>query len=199
MSEMTDQELIRRAHDLRKEASQLLYREGLFPLVAAVGPASIRGSFALDLMTWPDIDLSVLLPHEKDISTFFSLGKEIATQFHTVKMSFSNQFIRPDVPFDHGLYWGIRILYNDNQWKIDLWGYGEDAYRADSTAYEELSKKLQKADRISILRIKNEVRKRPEYRINISSIDIYEAIAQYNVKTVEEFDAWCSSRENLNV
>lgn len=186
---MTDKDLVEKARALREEAYTLLYQEGLFSLVQSVGPATVRGSVALDLMTWPDIDLSVQLPHETDISTFFELGKEIATNFQVVKMSFSNQFIRPDVPFDYGLYWGIRLLYA-KIWKIDLWGHGEDAYNTDVRAFNELAQQLKEVDRITVLRIKDEVCKRPEYRVEISSMDIYEAVAHYKVQTVKEFDEW---------
>lgn len=189
-NKMTDQELLEQAHDLRTEASRLLYDEGLFSLISSVGPACIIGSFALDLMTWPDLDVSVQLRHEKDISTFFDLGRDIANRFQATKMSFSNQSIRPDVPFDHGLYWGIRLLYGGRTWKIDLWGYGDDAYQANLKDFDRLRSRLHDVDRVAILRIKNEVCQRPEYRVQISSMQIYEAVGQCNIRTVEEFDEW---------
>jgi len=194
-NKMTDQELLEQAHDLRTEASRLLYNEGLFSLISSVGPACIIGSFALDLMTWPDLDISVQLPDDKDISTFFDLGREIANKFQATKMSFSNQFIRPDVPFDHGLYWGIQLLYAGRTWKIDLWGYGDDAYQANLKDLDRLRRQHQDANRIAILRIKNEVCQRPEYRVQISSMQIYEAVTQYHIQTAEEFDKWRLGRK----
>ena len=191
---MTDEELLKQASDLRAEANRLLYDEGLFRLINSVGPACVIGSFALDLMTWPDIDISVQLPHEKDIATFFDLGREIAPRFQATRMSFSNMFIRPDVPFEYGLYWGMRLLYGGRTWKIDLWGYGEEAYQANFEAFEKLRGQLQDADRMAILRIKNEVCQRAEYRSEILSIDVYEAVAQHRVHTIEEFDEWLLRR-----
>ncbi len=183
---MTDQELLRQARDLREEAHRLLYDEGLFPLINCVGPACVLGSFALDLMTWRDIDISVRLSHEKDISTLFDLGREIANKFAATTMRFSNQFIRPDVPFDHGLFWGIRLLHAGQTWEIDLWGYGDDAYQAHMQDFDELRSQLQDADRIAILRIKNDVCWRPQYH----SMDVYEAVAWHQIRTVEESDEW---------
>jgi len=162
----------------------------LFHLISSVGPACVIGSFALYLMTWPDIDVSVQLPHETDISTFFNLAQEIANQFQAAKMTFSNQFIRPDVPFDYGLYWGMRLLYAGRTWKVDLWRYGKDVYQANLQAFNELQSQLQNADRMAILRIKNEACRRPQYRSEISSVEIYKAVAERQIQTVEEFDEW---------
>ena len=182
------------AHCLRTEAHRLLYEEGLFPLVSTAGPAVVVGSYAFDLMTWPDLDIDVHLPHEKDIAAFFDLGGRIATGFQVMKLTFSNQFIRPDVPFDHGLYAGIRLLLGDREWKIDLWGYGEVAFRSHMKAFEELQSRLEAADRLTILRIKDDVCRRPGYRFEVSSVDVYEAVANNHVRTVAEFDEWLCAR-----
>ncbi len=181
---------MRQAYVLRMGAHRLLYDEGLLDLISSVGPTCVIGSFTLDLMTWPDIDISFEIPHEKDISTFFNLGGEIIKRFNIAKMTYSNQFIRTDVPFDHGLYWGIRLLHESRTWKIDLWGYGSEAYQRHMKDFDHLRNQPQNADRIAILRIKNEVCHRPEYRGKITSFGIYEAVSKHNIKTVEEFDEW---------
>jgi hypothetical protein len=62
------------------------------------------GSHALDLMTWRDLDVSLQLPDEHDVPAFFDVGRAIARSFVAIRMSFSYQFIRPHVSFDHGLY-----------------------------------------------------------------------------------------------
>jgi hypothetical protein len=158
----------------------------------------VIGSYALDLMTWPDLDVSVELPHEHDVPAFFDVGRAIARSFVAIRMSFSNQFIRPDVPFDHGLYWGIRLSYDEREWKLDLWGYGPDAYRAHLAEFGALRVRLAGADRLAILRVKNAVCRRPAYRRDVSSMDVYAAVADHGVRTVEQFDAWCAARADGN-
>ena len=187
---MTDRELLRQAKNLRTEAHRLLYGEGLLALIGSTGETRVIGSFSLDLMTWPDIDISVELPHEKDVTAFFELGQEIASKFTVAKMSFSNHFIRQDVPFDHGLYWGIRLLHEGRIWKIDLWGYGSNMYESHMKDFDQLKSQLQDGDRMAILRIKNEVCRRPEYRGEITAMNIYRAVSQHKVRTIEEFDKW---------
>jgi len=85
-------------------------------------------------------------------------------------------------------------LYRDQNWKVDLWGYGKDDYQMNLEKFGRLSDELRDADRLSILRIKNEVCRRPEYIHEVTSMDIYEAVAKHHIKTVKEFDEWLAHR-----
>lgn len=77
---MTEQEILEQARKLHRDAYRLLFEEGPHDIVSAVGPTAAIGSFALDLMTWPDLDITLQLPHEHDVGTFFELGRAIATK-----------------------------------------------------------------------------------------------------------------------
>jgi len=189
----TDEQLLEQAAALRGEADDLLHQEGLLALLQSYGPAAVIGSYTLDLMTWPDLDLSVRLPDALDVSTFFAIGNRIVTTFHVAKMSYSNHFVRTDVPFDRGLFWGIRLLYRGRTWKLDLWGYGEEGYRASGERFERLRKRLEQADRMAILRIKDVMCREENYRLEVSSLQIYEAVLEDGVKTVEGFRSWLAA------
>ena len=186
----TDDELLAQAVELREEADSLLCEKGLQDIVQSAGPACVTGSYSLNLMTWRDLDISVQLQHEIDVSGFFDIGHKIADKFRVVKMTFSNQFIRPDVPFDRGLYWGIRVFHLDGEWHIDLWGFGKDDYQRGLRDFNQLSEQLKEADRLAILRIKDEVCQRPGYRYNFGSLDIYDAVSKHHIKTIKDFDEW---------
>jgi hypothetical protein len=187
---MGDEGLLQQATGLREEARRLLFDEGLLSLISAVGPAMVVGSYVFELMAWRDVDIHVQLPHEKDVATFFDLGKAVATRFEVTQMSYSNQFIRPDQPEEYGLYWGIRILFGGGIWKVDLWGFGEQAYGQAADSVEALRERLAAADRLAVLRIKDGVCQRPEYRKETRAVDIYRAVMEGGVRTVEEFDEW---------
>jgi hypothetical protein len=193
----TDKELLKQAEKLKKKAYNLLYNKGLFDLISSVGTTQIIGSFTLDLMTWPDIDISVTLPHEKDVSTFFELGKMITEQFNAAKMSFSNMFIRTDQPYDHGLYWGAYLPHESQRWKIDIWGYGEKAFQSNMKDFEKIRNFLDTSHRLTILRIKNDVCHLPEYRGIITALDIYNAVGKHKIKTTDEFLKWHKNTKNL--
>src|SRR5438874_6125030 len=77
---MTDDDLLAQTAALRAEADRLLHGDGLLGAIAA-GPAAAIGSNALDLMTWPDLDVSLELPDEQDVAAFFDVGRAVARSF----------------------------------------------------------------------------------------------------------------------
>ena len=193
---MRDKEIARHARVLHQEASELLDKEGLLQMLNAFGTTSVIGSYTLDTMTWPDIDISMNLPNEKNVELFLELGKRIATKFEITKMSYSNHFIRNFPGFDHGLYWGIQLRYAGREWKIDLWGYDDTDYKKHITEFDALHRQLQQADRAAILRIKHVICQHPDYRGNVyNSMAIYRAVLEDKVESVDEFKAWVEKRK----
>lgn len=188
---MSDKEIIKHSRHLRQEASELLNKEGLLSILNAFGTTQVIGSYSLDTMTWPDIDISMNLPDEQNVERFFELGKRIATKFQITKMSYSNHFIRNFPGFDHGLYWGIQLRYAEREWKLDLWGYGDTDYQKHIAESDVLHRQLQQADRAAILRIKHVICQNPDYRGNVyNSMAIYRAVLEDKVESVDEFKAW---------
>ena len=188
---MRDKEIARHSRLLHQEASELLDQEGLLPMLKSFGTTSVIGSYTLDTMTWPDIDISMNLPKERNIELFLELGKRIATKFEITKMSYSNHFIRNFPGFDHGLYWGIQLRYAGREWKIDLWGYDDTDYQTHIAEFDALHRQLQQVDRAAILRIKHVICQHPDYRGNVyNSMAIYRAVLEDKVESVDEFKAW---------
>lgn len=196
---MTDKEILNHASLLRNEASQLLNNAGLLKLLQSYGDTRVIGSYTLDTMTWRDIDISIKLPHARDVMFFFEIGESIARKFQVAKMSFSNFFIRDFPKFDQGLYWGIQLLYAEHEWKIDLWGYGETEYDHHMSEFDELHEQLQQVDRLATLRIKHVISQRPDYRGDVyNSMNIYQASIENRITSVEEFNKWIERRYNVN-
>ena len=61
---------------IRSEADRIL-SSGLSATLAKYGSVHVVGSYALQLMTWRDLDIH-LVQDEADLQTFFTLGGEIA-------------------------------------------------------------------------------------------------------------------------
>lgn len=174
---------------LRDEATELLQECGLLSLISSHGRTRVVGSYDLDLMTWRDIDISLRLPVERDVATFFSIGDAMANRFETIRASYSNMLLRKDQVFESGLYWGIRLLHRGQTWKVDLWGFSEKEYAEKMAAYEKLRQTVDSADRLAVLRIKDVVCRWEQYRHGVYSTYIYDAVAS-GVTTVEEFRGW---------
>ena len=192
---MCDEEIVKYSRLLRREATELLDKEGLLSMLKAVGTTQVIGSYALDTMTWPDIDISMNLPDAQNVEVFFELAKSIATKFEITKMSYSNHNIRNFPGFDHGLYWGILLRYAGREWKVDLWGYNDTDYQRHITEANELSCQLQQADHLAILRIKHVICQHPEYRGNVyNSMAIYRAVLEDKVESVDAFKTWLEKK-----
>ena len=196
---MNHNHIITNAGILREEANKVLNDEGLLTLLQSYGDTRVIGSYTLDTMTWRDIDISIKLPDAKDVELFFTIGKRIAKKFQITKMSFSNHFIRNFPGFDHGLYWGIQLLYDEQEWKIDLWGYGETDYEKHMSEFDDLHKQLRQADRDAVLRIKYVISQHPDYRGDVyNSMKVYQAVIEDKITTVEEFNRWIERKCHVN-
>ncbi|MDE0484133.1 MAG: hypothetical protein OXI67_16260 [Candidatus Poribacteria bacterium] len=197
---MTDKEIVAHSRSLHAEAADLLNTEGLLPMLKSFGTTRVIGSYTLDTMTWRDIDISMKLPDAQDVALFFEIGNKIATKFQVTKMSYSNHFIRNFPGFDHGLYWGIQLLYADQEWKIDLWGYGETDYHKHMAEFDTLHNQIQQADCTAILRIKHAISQRSDYRGDVyNSMAVYRAVLTEKVTSLEEFNEWIERNSHANI
>ena len=57
-----------------------------------------------------------------------------------------------------------------------------------------IEQKLTPETRLIILRIKDMWWKHPSYRQEVSSVDIYDAVLQHGVRTLDEFDQYLVER-----
>ncbi len=174
---------------LRDEATELLDECGLLSTISSHGRTRVIGSYDLDLMTWRDLDISVKLPGERDVATFFRIGNSIVNRFETIRASYSDMVLRKDRVFKSGLYWGIRLLHREQTWKVDLWGFGEEEYAEKMGAFDKLRQSAVNADRSAVLRVKGVACRWEQYGNGVYSIHIYDAVAG-GVTTVDEFRNW---------
>ena len=167
------------AAELREEASQLLAETGLRDLLESrFGECAIVGSFALDLMTWRDLDIYV--PVERaalgrfvDVlpvvhAAFAAAGRTI---FRAV---FNDEWAKPRGDYGRGYYWGLRAAAADRPaWKIDLWGWDPADYARKLDELAALKRGLAEADRALVLALKQQAQIQPGFRDTLTSFDVY--------------------------
>jgi hypothetical protein len=172
---------------IRKEADGILYEKGFLSMLERFGTPHITGSYALNLMTWRDLDIYLEI-ESISAENFFVLGAEINRLFKPVKMSYRNERISRTDGLPVGLYWGI-YLGNERKgaWKIDLWAVDANECRQRIKFCDDIATKLTPISREIILAIKSECWRDPEYRRSYSSKDIYETVLSNQVKNIEEF------------
>jgi hypothetical protein len=189
---MTDAELLARAESLRGAAHDLLDRGGLRDLLAAVGEVALRGSVVYDLMTWPDVDVDLLVPDPGDLPRFLGAGRAVAERFSVATMTFDDH-VRNPASRDVGLYWGFRLFHGGRLWRVDVRAHTAAEIAERRVAFDALRRRLAGLDRPTILRIKAGIQDRPEYASTLRSVDVYAAVAD-GVTTVAGFDDWLARR-----
>ena len=108
---------IERACQLRQEADSVLQELRVHDIVSQYGNIIPTGSYFLDVMVFPDIDL--YLP-AISIEQLFAIGGKIANSPLVSEVVFEKS---TDESLPGGLYLKPRIQYGDwgRPWKIDFW------------------------------------------------------------------------------
>lgn len=172
---------------IQKEADEILIKKDLLGILNSHGIPHISGSYALNLMTWRDLDIYLQVDNISEID-FFALGGKICTVLTPVKMSFRNELIAKTKNLPAGLYWGI---YFGNEragaWKIDIWAVNVSECQRLIKYCTDIKQKLTSETVLQILKIKSQCWKDPEYRRTYISSDIYNAVLEKNVTDIEGF------------
>jgi hypothetical protein len=172
---------------LRAEADVLLHEQGLQKLLEEYAPVHVAGSYTLRLMVWRDLDVAMDAP-AITLSEFFDLGKRITMLLSPWKMFFTNNRDNSGGRYPRGLYWGIRMGdIKRGAWKIDLWAFDSDECRDKVRECEALKSRLNEENRLTILNLKSQLWDKPQYRDTITSQDIYEAVLDCDVNTLDGF------------
>jgi hypothetical protein len=80
-------------------------------------------------------------------------------------------------------------------WKIDISIWIATPPHVERLRPADLIARLSDATRLAILWIKDEWFARPEYRVTVSSADIYDAVLDHGVRTPAAFAAFLLARE----
>ena len=190
-----------RAAALRTEAVRLLEGGGVLDAIRdGIGPAEVVGSVDLDLLVWPDIDLYTRLrPDEGQrlLALIPVLHKRVGRKGHAiVRANFNDEYRRPGSPYGRGLYCGLQILPagRERVWKLDLWAWDEATFADKMAEHRRLAADLARVDRDLLLRIKDAVHLRRDYRDTLTSMDVYAFAIQGRGQTLREFEDFLAGR-----
>ena len=113
---------LKRAARLKREADFILQAVNLVEIVQPYGRITPTGSYYLDVMIYPDIDL-YLSP--VSIEALFAIGSQLAA----CDLVFQVVFEKSQTPrLPGGLYLKPRIRYGEwgRPWKIDIWSLADE-------------------------------------------------------------------------
>jgi hypothetical protein len=97
--------------------------------------------------------------------------------------------------YPDGLYLGLTTLHQSSAvWTLDIWLVDEPERQPDLAHLQTLLPRINRANREAILRIKWVLAERPKSDSSVPSALVYEAVVDHDIRTIEQFDSWCSAR-----
>ena len=179
---------------LRDEADRLLTASGLGEIVRTEGYEAV-GSYVMHTMTWRDLDFEREV-ESPDWRTHWQLGARLAELPWVWKLHCADVYRQPGTT-EGGLYWGLRLSdpAGGPVWKVDLWTARPGEFAEGSPHRARWAGLLTDEARFHILAIKEAVCGLPEYRREMLSVHIYEAVLDGGVRGLEQFKRWWRERE----
>jgi hypothetical protein len=112
---------LQRSARLKKEADFILQAVNLYEIMQPYGRITPTGSYYLDVMAYPDIDLYL---SKVSVAELFAIGGQLATCNLVYQVVFEKSQT-PRLP--GGLYLKPRIAYGEweRPWKIDIWSLAD--------------------------------------------------------------------------
>jgi hypothetical protein len=141
---------LERASKLRQEADLVLQRVGVCDILRPYGRIVPTGSYFLDVMVYPDIDLMM---SRVSIEQLFQIGGRLAGSDLVFQVVFEKS---KDANLPGGLYLKPRIDYGDwgRPWKIDIWSLDDPVIDQKMELMARFKSKMAGALREQIIRYK---------------------------------------------
>ncbi len=174
--------------DRLREAGMRVLAGGIESILRDCGRLTVSGSYYLDLMAWPDLDLYVEHRHEPEFRVaFLQIGPRIASVADVVSLRFKDHVRYPEPLLPCGLYWGVRIRQKpDLNWKLDIWALPADAIDIRQTELDRIKARLTPDLRRIIVEAKQALLL-PDGRTPIQSgYHIYRAVIDHGLRSVPE-------------
>ncbi|HNS51980.1 MAG TPA: hypothetical protein PKO09_12460 [Anaerolineae bacterium] len=144
---------LERARRLREEADTVMREIGVGEVLRPYGGFVPTGSYFLDVMAFPDIDLYM---RKVDLSEVFAIGGLLARSPLVFQVVVEKDYLQT---MAGGLYLKPRFRYGDwgRPWKIDIWSMDDTAIEERMAPMYGFREKMTPALREAILRYKNSI------------------------------------------
>jgi hypothetical protein len=173
------------AQKIRENGKKLLDNKKIVSFLQELGELYFTGSFSLDLMTWNDIDMQIILKEGIDpIPEFCRFAEMLGNDPDLIEfqlINFTGKY-KPKMP--RGVYMGIKIdsLDHGGMWKLDLWSLAKADFNKNRELIEKLAKELTPEDRSLILNLKHELMKKSGRVPQMGSHFLYQAVLVEKLK-----------------
>lgn len=141
---------LQRAKRLKAEADDLLQKIRLDEIIQPYATITPTGSYFLDVMVYPDIDLYI---SQVSIEQLFHIAAQLAQSELVIAVVFEKS-VNPSLP--GGLYLKPRLAWGDwgRPWKIDIWSLEDGLIEQNLHTMRHFKEKMTPFLREQILRYK---------------------------------------------
>ena len=174
-------------NELKVLGNKILYEEGLYNILRKLGNSQIVGSFDLDLLVKPDIDITIGV-EKYDVRKYFSVCTEIADKMKPIRIKYIDQSVAQfdAFPFHTGYFLGINLNRKNIQWSIDAWIFTPEIFEERISYHNEIKKRIDDSNRDFLMNLKRSIIENPNYR----SLDLYRAVLFDGIESLDDFYKW---------
>ncbi|HLZ23603.1 MAG TPA: hypothetical protein VKQ30_15935 [Ktedonobacterales bacterium] len=195
------EELLRRQASLQAEAERVLAALDLVAMLASAGTVAFNGSYVTGLMVWRDLDLSVMAPGLTSRSAYETM-LPLLTHPDVTLVRYRNEAGGHNATGrleDDRYFFANYYLEAGQEWKIDISFWVSRQPHAELLPPELITQRLTDETRLAILWLKDIWHRLPVYMTQIGSVDIYNAVLDYGVRTPEAFEAYLREHNQLSM
>lgn len=178
-------DIVEQAQKTHQIAHHILRELRLLEQWGEIGEPVLVGATAYELMISPDIDMEIYCD-----CPVASAGFQVLAQCVKHPNVIAAKYVDLLDTEDQGIYYQMKYRHDDGTvWKLDMWLMAHDhpgPCARDLIA--PLKEALTEETKHSILAIKQQIHQTPT--IQAPSIQIYEAVIDYDVRTLGQFVSW---------
>lgn len=189
--------LLEESKRIKSQADRILKESGIIETLSEYGEVKIAGSYSLDVMLRPDIDVYVVVEKHDwdkvvDLQSQIIKKKYFRDVYFIDWLNFENKqagMVAEWIPSIKGYYFATVIPVEDQRWKMDIWlitkEYDKSAELTDH--FKNLLKGSNESKKLAILEIKNAMRQGKKYIEGVDGKLIYNAVLENGITDVESF------------
>jgi hypothetical protein len=192
-STSTDEYLLHRQVALQEEAREVLDELDLERRLHDFGSGLVTGSFVSGLMVWRELDIMFLGGPELSPGGVVAAMGRLVLLPGIVRFDYADER-GPRSPTgerrDERYHVATTYARPSGTWRLDLTFWLHDAHENVTAWHKQLRDSLTPEERTAILHIKNVWHRRPEYPDTVSGFEVYTAVLQHGVRSLEQFEDW---------
>jgi len=142
-----------KAEQLKQQADNLLRDKCIINNLSQFANLNLTGSYTLDLMVWPDIDLQIeITDKNRDrVRVFTDLAYHFLHDRDFKKINLIHFTPGKKATMPTGMYMGMNCRHGDLDWKIDIWALDPEHQAANEKYMNQVQSALTEPTRIRIL------------------------------------------------